>query len=161
MHEIYAVTGHRPFRLGGYGAPVYNRLTDLARNVFAELEVKEIVSGMALGWDQACVDAAIDLGIRFTAAIPFEGQELTWPLASMLKYRKMLVRANSVEIVSKGRYSADKMFKRNRWMVDDCDKLIALWDGGARSGTADTVRYAEQQGKPVINVWDRWLAMAA
>ena len=41
------------------------------------------------------------------------------------------------------------MDKRNRYMVDQADVLIAVWDGSP-SGTGKTVRYAHQQGKPVI-----------
>ena len=40
------------------------------------------------------------------------------------------------------------MDKRNRYMVDQADVLIAVWDGSP-SGTGKTVRYAHQQGKSV------------
>ena len=40
------------------------------------------------------------------------------------------------------------MDKRNRYMVDHADVLIAVWDGSP-SGTGKTVRYAHQQGKSV------------
>lgn len=42
----------------------------------------------------------------------------------------------------------DKLCKRNRYMVDQADVLIAVWDGSP-SGTGKTVRYAHQQGKSV------------
>jgi len=43
-----------------------------------------------------------------------------------------------------------------RFVVDHCDVLIALWDGqsGRPGGTADTVKYARSQGKPLIVIWD-------
>ena len=39
-----------------------------------------VISGMALGWDQAVARATADLGIPWVAAITFEGQESKWPL---------------------------------------------------------------------------------
>ena len=45
-------------------------------------------------------------------------------------------------------YTADCMHKRNRYMVDQADFIIAVWDGRP-SGTGKTVQYAQRQGKPV------------
>ena len=41
------------------------------------------------------------------------------------------------------------MEKRNRYMVDHADLLIAVWDGRP-SGTGKTVQYTQQQGKPAL-----------
>ena len=38
---------------------------------------------------------------------------------------------------------------RNRVIVDSCEMLIACYDGRPIGGTAYTVRYAKQRGKPV------------
>ena len=46
-------------------------------------------------------------------------------------------------------YTPDCMENRNRYMVDHADYLLAVWNGSP-SGTGKTVRYAHQQGKPVI-----------
>jgi hypothetical protein len=43
-----------------------------------------------------------------------------------------------------------------RYVVDHCDVLIAVWDGkpsASRGGTAEIVRYALQQDRPVLRVW--------
>ncbi len=37
---------------------------------------------------------------------------------------------------------------RNKQIVNECDMLIAFWDGTSR-GTAFTLRYAKEKGKPV------------
>lgn len=37
---------------------------------------------------------------------------------------------------------------RNRTIVDECDVLFAFWDG-ISPGTAYTVKYAHQKGKPI------------
>ena len=45
-------------------------------------------------------------------------------------------------------YTSDCMHKRNRYMVDQADFIIAVWDGRP-SGTGKTVQYAQRQGKLV------------
>lgn len=40
-------------------------------------------------------------------------------------------------------------------MVDDCDSLLALWDGSS-GGTKNCLDYARKKGKPYINLWDRF-----
>jgi hypothetical protein len=43
-----------------------------------------------------------------------------------------------------------------QYVVDHCDVLIAVWDGQpARGlgGTAETVRYAQEQNRPIIRIW--------
>ena len=46
-------------------------------------------------------------------------------------------------------YDKDCMQKRNRYMVDSSDIIIAVWNGKP-SGTGNTVRYAQEQEKTVI-----------
>lgn len=62
-----AGTGHRPDKLGGYGAGVSSRLVDLARAALLRCRPNEVMSGMALGWDTALALGAIELGIPLTA----------------------------------------------------------------------------------------------
>jgi len=43
-----------------------------------------------------------------------------------------------------------------RYVVDHCDVLIAVWDGQpsrGRGGTAEIVQYAQEQMRPIIQVW--------
>lgn len=41
------------------------------------------------------------------------------------------------------------MMKRNRYMVDASQVILAVWNGKP-SGTGNTIRYAQEQGKTVI-----------
>lgn len=50
---IICATGHRPNKLGGYGRDVYARLVKLAYDYLAVQKPDAVISGMALGWDQA------------------------------------------------------------------------------------------------------------
>lgn len=43
------------------------------------------------------------------------------------------------------------MQKRNEYMVDHSDKVIAVWDG-SKSGTKNCIDYAKKVGKDIIFV---------
>ena len=116
---------------------------------------KEVISGMALGWDQAIAHAAYLEKIPFVAAIPFRGQELMWPKHSQELYNSLVKVASEVEIICSGEYSPSKMQTRNEWMVNNSSHVMALWDGTG-GGTKNCVDYALKINKPVINVWSEW-----
>lgn len=158
---IIAGTGHRPDKLGGYGLEVYNSLVGLARDWLLFLDedpsvhVQAVISGMALGWDQALADAAIAAGIGLHAYIPFKGQESKWPLESRNNFNRIIGQATKVVECSEPGYAAWKMQHRNKRMVDDCDAVLALWNG-SEGGTANCVAYAEKHRKPIINLWEQF-----
>jgi uncharacterized phage-like protein YoqJ len=148
---IYAGTGHRPNKLGGYSKEVNRKLLDVARR---NLEgCTTVISGMALGWDMALAHAARMEGIPFIAAVPFKGQERIWPKESQESYYDMLRAAKEVVYVCEEGYAPWKMQVRNQWMVDHCDVVLALWNGSS-GGTGNCVEYADKVGKPIKNVWD-------
>lgn len=150
---IVAFTGHRPNKLGGFKLPnpIYNYVCQQIEKTLLELKPEKVISGMALGVDQWAANVAIKLGIPFLAAVPFEGQERAWPEASQKVFHKLLDKAAEVVIVSEGGYAAFKMQVRNAWMVDHCDKLIAVWDG-TPGGTGNCVNYATSKDKEIIRI---------
>lgn len=157
---VLSFTGHRPQKLGGYHSGIYNRLVDLAVAVLRKYRPEKVITGMALGWDQAVAEAAVYLGIPFIAAVPFKGQENAWPEQSQKKYRDLLAKAKRVVIISAGEYSALKMQARNEYMVNHSDVVIALWDGSS-GGTGNCVSYARRMGKQLVNVWPSWMKFKA
>lgn len=154
MREFIAFTGHRPAKLGGYSTIIFDRLVGLAESYLCETDALWLISGMALGWDMAGAQAALNLRIPLLAAVPFSGQENRWPEASQKQYRRLLEAARDVVVISPGGYAASKMFTRDRWMVDNCHKVCALFDGSP-SGTGKTVEYATGR-VPIDNLWSRW-----
>lgn len=149
---IIAGTGHRPDKLGGYNAPTIMRVTKLASTYLQHVKPELVISGMAQGWDMCLAQACVHNGIPFDAYIPFVGQEQVWPQAARLYYHELLKLARRVEICSPGGFSTIAMTRRNRRMVDDCDKLVALWDGTA-GGTGNCIAYANFARKSYINLW--------
>ncbi len=153
---MLAVTGHRPEKLLGYGAPAFLHLTRFASSQLRSVKPQTVITGMALGWDQAVAEACCQLGIPFIAAVPFAGQERRWQDPDQKRYTDLLRCAKRVEVTAKGGYEAWKMQRRNQWMVQQCKELLALWDGSA-GGTANCVRYATARKVPIIDCWDEWL----
>lgn len=160
---VIAGTGHRPEKLGGYGWKVHSKLFGFAKGVLTAMchnmgETK-IITGMALGWDMALADAALALKIPYIAAVPFTGQESKWSPLLQTHYRRLLESAEKVEVVCRGPYSVWKMEERNQWMVDNCTRVLALWDG-SKGGTYNCIQYAKMVDVPIDNVWDQWEHLA-
>jgi len=156
---ILAGTGHRSDKLGGYGQDAL--LIDFAARMLARQRPVGVISGMALGWDQALAVASVRLGIPFVAAVPFEGQESRWPRAARDNYDALIRVASHVHVVCDRQQTEDAgipwaMQERNCWMVDNSTALLALWNGDRHGGTFNCVRYAAEGGRKIINAWDEW-----
>jgi len=154
---IISGTGHRPDQLGGYGIETQMRVLKLATDYLTDAKPELVNSGMAQGWDMALAQASINLDIPFDAYIPFAGQEDVWPLATRLYYRELLKRARQVIIVSDGGFSNRAMTLRNQALVNNCDKLVALWSGTA-GGTGNCIVYATAICRPYINLWSKYVS---
>lgn len=152
---IIAATGHRPDKLGGYGQAAEKARRRMAVEALQVLRSDTVISGMALGWDQAIACAALDLGLHLIAAVPFAGQEKAWPENSQREYRRILAQANETEVVCAGGFSKQAMQLRNEWMADHCDVMLALWDGSP-GGTGNCVRYCRKIRRAILNVWPDW-----
>jgi hypothetical protein len=64
------------------------------------------------------------------------------------------IRTRSTQIVELKNTGPDRFQVRNKYMVDQADKVVAFNDGRTTGGTANTIRYAESVGKPVEMI--RW-----
>lgn len=157
---IVAGTGHRPNKLNGYGQDAWLKVYRFAHS-FLQREkesITEVISGGAQGWDMALALGAKMNQIKYTLAIPFIGQEKMWPLHgyySQEVYNSLKETASKIKIVCEGGYASWKMQKRNEFMVDNCDLVLALWDGSS-GGTENCIRYAQSKNKKIINLWDTY-----
>ena len=94
-------------------------------------------------------EIAVDNNLDLIAAVPFLGQESMWPQASKDRFNKILNYKKCKKIiVSEGGYEAYKMQVRNQYMVDNCDLLIAVFDGTS-GGTKNCVDYAKKVKKNI------------
>lgn len=157
--KVIAFTGHRPNKLQSYDpnhisrCELRNAMWDMIVDICTDEEQNfdediHIVTGGALGVDQDAARVAHGHKKPFVVAVPCRDQERMWPATSKVQYRKMLTFASKVHYVSNKEYTAECMQERNKWMVDNCDVLVAVWDG-SKGGTANCIRYAELVGRPI------------
>lgn len=150
-----AITGHRPNKLGND----YNLTGPLIRSIRVELQIiidkykpTHIISGMALGIDTLWAQMALENNIPLIAAVPCLDQEKQWTPSSQWIYRAIINDPlTSIKWVSKGGYTYDCMHNRNIWMVDNCDLLVAVWDG-TTGGTYNCIKYAESIDCEIIRI---------
>lgn len=150
---VIAGTGHRPEKLGGYTNDAFLKLVKIATEWLKENKPDKVISGMAMGWDQALALASVRLNIPLICAIPFKGQERQWSSSVQKFYNKLLDKASEVVYVSPSGYSSKKMQIRNEWMVDNCNVILAMWDGSP-GGTGNCIKYAKSKNKKIINLYE-------
>ena len=152
------VTGHRPNKLYGYNLsnPRWYRLKEHFKSILKENNCDEAITGMALGVDTVFALAVLELkaegcDIKLHCAIPCRNYSCKWIKESVDLYNDILSKADMVKLVSDEEYKPWLMQKRNEYMVDLADKVIAVWDG-SKGGTANCVNYAEKVGKEIIRI---------
>lgn len=108
------------------------------------------ISGFATGADLMFADIVVQLKavypITLEAAIPYPGRMKTPDKT----FQRLIRCCDAVKIHSdcyfKGCYA-----RRNRYMVDQSQRILAVYDGRTTGGTASTLRYTA--GKEVRVVW--------
>lgn len=163
MMKKCAFTGHRPQSLpfgfnedDDHCIALKRKLRDEIVRLIEEHEVSYFITGMALGVDMYAAEIVLGLkasqypAILLESAIPFEEQPSKWTEEQRDRYYDIASKCDKETLIQK-RYSPDCFDRRNRYMVDYADYLIAVWNGKP-SGTGKTVRYAQRQGKPVITI---------
>lgn len=122
----------------------------------AAVGVTDFYSGMALGVDTWAAISVLALrernpAVRLHCVLPCEGQEVKWTIPAQTRYKYILSEADSVNYVSRF-YHRKCMLERNQRLIDSAARLIAVYNGEKRGGTAATVRYAQKAGREVIYI---------
>lgn len=132
--------------MGGYDA--YENFRTIRRHMKNFLEglpmpTRDItlISGGALGIDQFWMEVGLHLGLSVIAALPFEGYDAKWPKSDKQKYADLLDKCSEVRYICEPGYVASKLQKRNEWMVDNSNLLVAYWNGST-GGTNNCLQYA-------------------
>lgn len=157
---IVGCTGHRLQAFPGFESDTKKRLYNLALKSLNDPDIECVISGMALGWDTAVSQAALDLGISLSCIIPFPAQPNGWSDTNREKYFKILEKADH-KIVISSHFSKRAYFDRSEQIVDMLSVaadsyLLALWNGEVRSGTGHCVNCAKRKGVTIKNVWGQY-----
>ena len=97
------------------------------------------ISGGALGVDQDFAEVVLyakqlHLEIQLEIAVPCRTQADRWSEGERLRYYSILDRADKVVVLSE-HYTRFCMQKRNEYMVNKSDHVLAYWNGEESGGT--------------------------
>jgi hypothetical protein len=115
------------------------------------------ISCLADGADQLFATQVLAAGGTLEAIVPcagYAGSLLTDD--SRARFDSLRRAAAKVTTLSYPEPSDEAFLAAGQALVDTCDHLFAVWDGGpARGlgGTADVVAYAQARGRPVTVLW--------
>ena len=156
---ICCVTGHRP-----KGFPFVREETDLIFTIYTGILYHEIenlinegythfITGMAEGADMDFAKAVIDLRFKFNnisleAALPYPLSVPKRKTPQSEERGGILLECDSKHMVSPY-YHRGCMQKRNQYMVDKSDMVLAIWNGKNEGGTWNTIKYAQSVNKPI------------
>ena len=150
-------TGHRPEKLNASEADVKKWLEEQIDKAIADGYVT-FITGCAMGVDiwagQIVLERkAVNPDIHLIAATPWPGFSNMWNIYWQVQYSDLLKNADLVVPVS-NHYSKDVFQKRNEWMVDHSNRVIAYYNG-TPGGTRNTIEYAEKKMIEVVMLQER------
>lgn len=149
-------SGHRPEKLPGAGKDentetrfIKELLKKKIQKCISEGYVR-FLSGVARGIDLWAAEIVLEFKesnpvIELICVKPIISQGESFPDADKQLYNKIIRSADSV-ICTSDTYKRSCYMIRNRYMVDNSDKLIAFVKS-YRSGTGQTINYAKKTGK--------------
>jgi len=157
-------TGHRPEHLPWGRAEALKECKDYylrlcrATEEMMEAGCRIFYCGMARGIDNMAGqivlglrEARPELGLKLIAVCPHADQAAFWSAKDKQMHQFLLGLADEV-VTLEPSYTPSCFHRRNRYMVDRCDYVIAGFDGVTKGGTASTVSYAKRRGKQILVV---------
>lgn len=124
--------------------------------------IDTFINGAARGFDMLSAETVIEMkkempdmakNIRLILYLPCTDQNKSWNYQDKLRYNMLITQADEYIFVTNSSYTDGCMKKRNYKMVDDSCACIAYCTS-KRSGTSQTMNYAEKCGCEVINLAD-------
>ena len=145
-------TGHRPEKLLRSKEQITADLTAAIDNAISD-GYRTFISGMAMGVDIWAAQIVLEKktvlpGLHLICALPFPEFGDRWSSQWSDVYNEIIRHADLVKSISPS-FSYASYQKRNEWMVDHSNRVIAVFNGSA-GGTKNTVKYAQQNNVPCI-----------
>lgn len=167
VERIACFTGHRPqgdlrFDIERPQGAALARRVRLAVGTLCHVQgVRLFLCGMAPGFDLFAAkrllemhrEGAIPPEVGLIAVIPYAGHALDVPRDWQPIYEQVLWESRDQCVVCPQKHR-EAFRKRNAFMVDRSEFVVAYWNHAVRSGTGMTVRMARRQAKVVINLYD-------
>ena len=160
--KTVAFTGHRPEKLpwgydeGSSEALLYKfRLREALEYLIGKGYVN-FLSGGARGFDAIAAEVVISLReiypwIKLVMVLPCANQAERWSSKDRQRWERLCLQSDHVETLAQ-MFDKGCMFRRNRYLVDHSDLVLAAYDGCSGGGTAMTLDYAHKTGKKVCRL---------
>lgn len=152
--KTIAFTGHRNMDCN----PVLlkEELTHIIREQYHN-GYATFLTGCAVGFDLLVAEAVLELqkefpDIQLFCAVPYAGHHLYFNNEDRQRYIRIADKATS-NIILSAHYYKDCFLRRNDYMIANGSLLIAYYNSSRRSGTGYTVRRAEENNIPIINLY--------
>lgn len=159
VKQCCAFSGHRPKSLPWGYDESDERCVSLKRIIYRycvhlieNKNVNHFISGMAQGVDMYAAKIVLDLKRRYNisleCAIPCENQSRNYSKKAKAEYETILNSSDMLSYIRK-EYTKDCMIKRNIYMVERAEYLIAVCDNKS-SGTLNTINYAKEKNRNIL-----------
>jgi len=161
VRVIIGVTGHR---LLDDGAVYAGQITEILKKITDQLPpldntpvVYTVLSPLAEGADRIVAKEILKQEkSHLEVVLPFEADMYVQDFkstSSLEEFHEFLSKAKKVVTLPNGEGKEEAYARTGRYVVDNCDVLIALWDGNesaGKGGTADIVQYARTNRCPLF-----------
>ena len=112
------------------------------------------MSGFADGVDQYFAETILELqnknpDLKLIAVLPYRKRKDS---LCQREHTNALLDACAEVIIIQEEYRPNVYSKRNRYMVEHADRVIAVYDGREKGGTVKTIRYAHQFRKELREI---------
>ncbi len=152
-------TGHR--EMAESEKDVSERLYALLERLITEEFITNYYAGGAVGFDTVAAKCVLRLrekyDVKLHLVLPCSNEEQTknWTAEQKYEFRLILARADSVEYTSQ-HMSRGCMTLRNKKLAEHAGEYcICYHDPTRKSGTSQTIGFAEYKGLEVINLFKK------
>ena len=147
-------TGHRPNKLDYSEGEIKPLLETAVDNAISDGYVT-FITGMAEGVDIWAAEIVLEkkkhnTALHLICAVPHPGFKKRKSKYEEDRYQNIIDSADYTQTIC-DRYFRACYQRRNEFMVDHSNLVIAVWNGTA-SGTKNTIDYANRKGVRVVNV---------
>lgn len=118
---------------------------------------RAFITGGAMGFDLLAAEVVLELqqvfsDIQLLCATPYCGHHLYFKEEDKQRYINIADKATT-NILLSAYYYKDCFLHRNDYMLAHCSLLVAYYNQSIRSGTGYTVRRANRNNTPIINLF--------
>lgn len=112
---------------------------------------------LARGADQIFAEVVLDLGGSLEVVIPAADYASGIPdPTSRARFESFVRQARAIHSLPFRTAGPDAYLAASKEVINNCDTLVAVWDGSpadGTGGTADAVQYATEAQRKIIVVW--------